>query len=70
MKMQKWQIMTLSCSEKTSAFLRGKTSKYYSDFPGLNCFHSLRTSNNFELRKRVCKNKDFCNIITPADLNV
>ena len=59
--------MALSCSKKLSALLRGITSKYYGDFYCLNSFHSFRTKNKLELHKRVCENKDFCNIIMPSE---
>ena len=42
---------------KPSALLRGITSKHHDDFYCLNCFQS---------HKRVCENKDFCNIIMPS----
>ena len=28
----------------------------------MNCLHSFRTKNKLELHKRVCENKDFCDI--------
>ena len=45
-----------------SALLRGITSKHYSNFYCLNCFHSFRTKNKLQFHKRICKN-DFCNFI-------
>ena len=33
----------------------------------LNYFHSLATENQLQSHKRVCENKDFCNIIMPSD---
>ena len=63
--------MALSCSEKRSALLRGITSKHYGDFYCLDCLHSFRTKNKLELHKRVCENKDFCNVIMPSeDINI
>ena len=59
--------MALSCSEKRSALLRGITSKHYGDFYCLDCLHSFRTKNKLELHKRVCENKDFCNVIMPSE---
>ena len=32
----------------------------------MNCLHSFRTKNKLELHKRVCENKDFCNVIIPS----
>ena len=55
--------MALSCSKKLSALLRGITSKHYGDFSCLNCLYSFRTKNKLEFHKKVCENKDFCNVI-------
>ena len=41
-------------------------SKHYGDFYCLNRLHSLRTKNKLKSRKRVCENKDFCNVIMPS----
>ena len=46
-----------------STLLRGITSKHYADFYCLNCLHSFRTKSKFQMHKRVCENKDFCNLI-------
>ena len=53
--------------KRQSALLRGITSKYYGDFYCLNCFHSFRTKNKLELQKKVCENKDFCNLVMPSE---
>ena len=59
--------MALSCSKKKlSALLRGITSKHYGDFC-LNCLYSFRIKNQLESHKKVCKNKDFCNIVMPSE---
>ena len=29
--------------------------------------HSFRTKNKLESHNKVCKNKDFCNVITPSE---
>ena len=52
--------------KKLSALLRGITSKHHGDFYCLNCFDSFATENKFHWHKRVCENKDFCNIIMPS----
>ena len=57
----------LSCIKKLSALLRGTTSKYFSDFYCLNCFHSFRTKNKLESHKKVCENKDLRNVIMPSE---
>ena len=53
--------------KKLSALLRGITSKHHGDFYCLNCFHFFATENKLQSHKRVCENKDFCNIIMPSD---
>ena len=53
--------------KKISALLRGVTSKNNGDFYCLNCLHSFRTKNKLESHKKVCGNKDFCNIIMPTE---
>ena len=45
------------------ALLSGITSKQHCDFSCLNCFHPLATVKEIESRKKVCENKDFCNVI-------
>ena len=49
--------------KKLSALLRGIASKNNCDFYCLNCLHSFRTKNKTKSHKRVCENKDFCNVI-------
>ena len=52
---------------KLSALLRGITSKHYGDFYCLNCLRSFRTKDKLESQKKVCENKDFCNVIMPSE---
>ena len=52
---------------KLSALLRGTISKNNVDFYCFNCLHSFRTKNKLEWRKKVCENKDFCNVIMPFE---
>ena len=33
----------------------------------MNCLHSFRTKNKLESHKKVCENKDFCNVIMPSE---
>ena len=42
-------------------------SKHYSDFYCLNCPHSFATEKKIESHKKVCQNKDFCNVIMPSE---
>ena len=53
--------------KKLSTLLSGITSKNYSYFYCLNCLHSFRTTNKLESHKKVCENKDFCNVIKPSE---
>ena len=48
-------------AKKLSAFLRGITSKHYGEFSCLN------SKNQLESHKKVCENKDFCNVIMPSE---
>ena len=58
----KWRMMALSCTKKLSALLKGITSKGKGDIYCLDRLHSFRTKNKLESHKKVCQNKDFCNI--------
>ena len=58
--------MTLSWSKKLSTLLRGITSKYHGDFYYLNYLHSFATKKKRGSHKKVCENKDFCNVIMPS----
>ena len=49
--------------KKLSALFRGITSKKNSHFYCLNCLHSLRRKRKLESHKKVCENKDFCNVV-------
>ena len=60
----RWHYLAV---KKLSALLRGVTSKHYGDFYCLNCFNSFGTKNKLQSHKRVCENKDFCNIIMPSE---
>ena len=33
----------------------------------MNCLHSFRTKTKLESQKKVCENKDFCNVIMPYE---
>ena len=52
--------------QKLSALSIGITSKNKGDFYFLNCLHSFRIRNKLESHKKVCENKDFCNIVMPS----
>ena len=53
--------------KKLTALLRSITSKNQGDFYCLNCLHSFATENKLESHKKVCKNKDFCNVIMSSE---
>ena len=59
--------MLFYCSKKLSSLLIGTTSRCKGDFYCLNCQHSFRTRNKLESNKKVCENKDFCNIVMPSE---
>ena len=59
--------MTLSCSKRISALLRGITSKHHGHFYCLNFLHSFETEKKLELHKKVCEDKDFCRVIMSSE---
>ena len=60
--------MAFSSSKKNlSALLRGTMSKHHSDFYCLDCPHPFATKNKLESHKKVCDNKEFCNIVMPSE---
>ena len=56
--------MALSSSKKTNIILKHKGDSYC-----LNGFHSCRTENKLKYHKKLCKNKDFCDIVMPSEKN-
>ena len=58
-----WHYLTL---KKLSALLRGITSKHPIEFYCLNCLYSFATENKNESHKKVCENKDLCNVVMPS----
>ena len=59
--------MTLSYSKKLSALLKEIMSKHRSDFYYLNCLHSFATECKRESDKKLCENKDFCDVVMPSE---
>ena len=49
-------------TKKLSTLLRGIASNHHSYFSCLNCLHSVVTEKKLESHKKVCENKDFCNV--------
>ena len=62
-----WHYLTV---EKPSALLRGITFKLDGDFYYLNCLHSFTTEKKIQTHKKVCENKDFCNVMPFEDTKV
>ena len=61
--------MALYCSKKSPELLRGITSKHHSGFSFLDCLLSFQTKKKLEPDKKICKNKDFYNVIMPSEDN-
>ena len=61
-----WRKMTLSCSKKLSALLRGNKPKHHDDFYCPNCLHSFAIEKNWTAKKAMWKQK-FCKIIMPSE---
>ena len=54
---RRWHFLAV---KKVSSLLRGITCC-------LNCFPSFPTENKLQSNKRLCENKDFCNITMPSE---
>ena len=52
-----------------SGLLTGITYNHKEDFYCLNCFHSYRTKNKLEARKKICENRDYCHVEMPTKDN-
>ena len=61
---QGWHYIAV---KKIKAILGGITSKNHGDFHCLNCLHYFATENKREPYKKVCENKDFCNVMMPSE---
>ena len=51
---------------KNISIIKIITWKYNGDFYYLDCLHSFRTKSKLESHRKVCENKDFCNVIVPC----
>ena len=67
LKGRRWHYLSV---KNLSLQLRGTASKNNGSLCCLNCLPSFRTKNRLESQKRVCKNKDFCNVIMPQGTRV
>ena len=63
-KSEGWHYLSV---KTLSALLSGITSKHHGDFYCLNSYKSLATEKKLESHKKVCKNKDFFNVIMPFE---
>ena len=59
---QKWHYLAV---KRLSGLLKGVTSNNNGDFYCLNCFCSYRTKNKPDLHKKVCENRDYCQVEMP-----
>ena len=64
--MEKIYCITLQ-SQKNISIIKRNYIKNNGDFYCLNCLHSFRTKSKLASHKRVCDNKDFCNVIMPSE---
>ena len=61
------EILHYLTVKKLSALLIEITSKRMGDFYCLNCVHSSKTKSKLESDKKMCENKDSCNIVMPSE---
>ena len=55
--------MALSCKEKVISIIKRNNIKNNGDFYCLSCLSSFRTKSKLDSHKKVCENKDFCNVV-------
>ena len=63
---ENWHYLVV---KSLSGLLTGITSNHKEDFYCLNCFHSYRTKNKPESRKKICENRNYCNVEMPNEGN-
>ena len=63
---ENWHYLTV---KNLSGLLRDITSNHVGDFSCLNCFHSYRTKNKLEAHKKICENRNYCNVEMPNEDN-
>ena len=61
---KEWHYLAV---KKLSILLRGITSKHHGHFYCLICLHSFAAEKKCESYKKVCENKDFCNVVMPSE---
>ena len=65
---EKWHYLIV---KNFPGLLRGITSNNQGNFYCLNCFRSYRTTNKFEVHKKICENHDYCNVeMSTKDNNI
>ena len=64
MKKKGWHYLSV---KKIFALLHGIASKHKADSYCLYCFHSFRTKHKLKSREKLCKNKDFCEVVMPLE---
>ena len=63
---ENWHYLVV---KSLSGLYAGITSNYKEDFYCLNCFHSYSTKNKLESHKKVCENRNYCNLEMPNEDN-
>ena len=63
---EKWHYLTV---RKSSALLKGITSKHKDDSYCLNCFDSFASKKSLEKHMKVCEDTDYCYIEIPKKVN-
>ena len=63
---ENWHYLVV---KSLSGLFTGITSNHKEDFYCLNCFHSYRTKNKLESHKKICENRDYCNVEMPNEAN-
>ena len=63
---ENWHYLVV---KSLSGLLTGITLNHKEDFYCLNCFHSNRTKNKVESHKKLCENRNYCNVEMPNEDN-
>ena len=63
---ENWHYLVV---KSLSGLLTGITSNHKEDFYCLNCFHLNRTKTKLESHKKICENRDYCNVEMPNESN-
>ena len=63
---EKWHYLAVT---RLLGLLRGVTSNNNGDFYCLNCFCSYKTKYKFDFHKKVCENRDYCQVEMPNEDN-